>query len=266
MVCGLAAERWLATATDPAARCAALLQRGGQALLLAQDGRHCPAFAEFVAAHYAGQRWLSPRSEVELLAALRSRLVETLPVVTVHGVLLCVHRLGVLLSGDSGVGKSELALELLSRGHQLVADDAVELCRPSHTLLLGRSPALLSGFIEVRGLGILDARALYGAGAIAHRTRLDLIIELRDPNTVGGDAASARLHGQRGVRRLLEVAVPTITLSRRLGHNLAVLTEAGCRDHWLRLGGYCADTAFIDRQQRLIDAGGSPVSPSMQPI
>jgi len=165
---------------------------------------------------------------------------------TLHGVFLRVLGLGVLLTGASGVGKSELALELLARGHQLVADDAAEIRRRGPRLV-GHCPPLLRGFLEARSLGILNIRRLHGAAAIAGPTPLDLIIELdapRDPSASGLE----RLSGSRRRRELLGVGVAEISIPIRLGHNLAVLVEAACRDHQLRQRGYRADDDLASRQ------------------
>lgn len=160
--------------------------------------------------------------------------------------LLTVDRLGVLLIGKSGSGKSELALELVARGHRLVADDAVEW-RRAGAAVIGRAPPSLAGFIEVRGLGVLDLRALYGRRALAPAARLRLVIEL------GARASSrpeARLVGDRGVYQVLGVRVPKISLPRRLGHNSAVLVEAACRDQRLREAGRIAPQRFAARLRR----------------
>ncbi len=165
---------------------------------------------------------------------------------TVHGVLMRVHGVGVLLTGASGVGKSELALELLSRGHRLVADDAAEFdITRGH--VHGRCPRLLQGFIEARSLGILNVRRLYGRRSVASSTRLDLIIALDTPGT-HEETGLERLSGQRSVREVLGHPVPVISIPIRLGHNLAVLVEAACRDDRLRRGGYRADTDLTRRQ------------------
>jgi serine kinase of HPr protein (carbohydrate metabolism regulator) len=160
-----------------------------------------------------------------------------------------VEGLGVLLRGASGIGKSELALELLSRGHKLIADDIVEW-RCAEARVSGACPPLLDGFIEVRGLGILNVRTLYGETAVVASAPLDLVIDLG----VRAEAtAEQRLHGRRGSYNLLGVAVPEISLPRGVGHNLAVLVEAACRDHRLRLSGYCADDDLMERQRRQMD-------------
>lgn len=165
---------------------------------------------------------------------------------TLHGVFLRVFGLGVLLTGASGVGKSELALELLARGHRLVADDAAEFRRRGRSLI-GHCPALLRGFLEARSLGILNIRRLHGAAGIAGPTALDLIIELdapRDPSASGIE----RLSGNRRSRQLLGREVAEISIPIRLGHNLAVLVEAACRDHQQRRRGYRADEDLAARQ------------------
>ena len=156
----------------------------------------------------------------------------------------------MFLRGASGAGKSELGLELLTRGHKLVADDIVEWRRGADGRVIGRCPPLLEGFIEVRGLGILNARALYGEAALTPSAPLDLVIDLG----VRTDAtAEERLHGRRGQYTVLDVSVPEISLPRRVGHNLAVLVEAACRDHRLRLSGYRADDDLVERQRRRLD-------------
>lgn len=172
------------------------------------------------------------------------------PTLTAHGVLVAVDGLGVWLRGASGAGKSELGLELVSRGHRLVADDAIEF-RLVDGRLEGRCPPLLDGFIEVRGLGILNLRRLYGEPSVAASAALDLIIDL---GTRSDTTAEERLGGRRSIATVLGQPVPQVALARRVGHNLAVLAETACRDQRLRLAGYDACSDLIERQARRLAA------------
>jgi HPr kinase/phosphorylase len=178
---------------------------------------------------------------VAVLAGLR-----TAPRKQVHGVMLEVYGLGVLLTGEAGIGKSALALELISRGHALVADDAVEFVRPAAGVLIGRCPPLLSGYLEVRGAGVLDIGRMHGESAVRPAQRLDLVVRL------GRRSRRRALQGARRVSRLLGEPVPGVSLAAGTGDNLAVRVEAACRDHWLRLAGVRADAVFAERQQRAI--------------
>ena len=175
-----------------------------------------------------------------------------------HGVFLEIYALGVLLAGGSGVGKSEIALDLISRGHRLIADDAVEIVQPARGVLLGRCPEVLRDFMEVRGLGVINIRRLYGDAAITDMQRLDLVIHI-DNLAAGHDApadeAADRLSGRRATRVILGVPVPEIFLRAKLGHNQRALVEAACRDHWLRLFSYRADEDFGQGQQAAIESG-----------
>lgn len=253
-VCGSAAEHWFRTHPDPAAQTAMLQTHAGTTLLLAADAAACPQFRQFITRHFDGAILVSSLGESRLAASLRVwASLQPQPQI-VHGVLMQVHGLGLLVTGASGAGKSDLALELLSRGHQLVADDAIEVRRIGHGCLIGRSPTLLAGFIEARGLGILDARALYGKAMVANCARLDLALHLQDRDSITTIVTTeSRLRGTRCTRNLLGETLPMISLSPRLGHNLAIVAEAGCRDHWLRLSGYHADEQFIERQRSKID-------------
>lgn len=168
------------------------------------------------------------------------------PAVTLHGVLMQVHGLGVLLTGASGVGKSELALELLSRGHCLVADDAADLI-VRRGRVHGQCPPLLRGFLEARSLGILNVRRIYGARQIKRSTTVDLIIALDAP-LPQDNSGIERLSGRRGTRQVMGIDIAEISIPIRLGHNLAVLVEAACRDLQLRRGGYRADDDLSQRQ------------------
>lgn len=182
-----------------------------------------------------------------LSTALAERII-------LHGVFMEVLGIGVLLTGKSGVGKSELALELISRNHRLIADDAPEFRRTGPDELNGSCPSELIGFLEVRGLGVLNIRAMFGDSVIKMSKNLRLIIELK---RMGDDemAAMDRLQGSRQQCNILDVEVPQITLPVAPGHNLAVLVEGAVRNHILLLKGYNAAQAFIDRQQRLILEG-----------
>ena len=159
------------------------------------------------------------------------------PAATLHGVFLEIYGLGVLLAGGSGAGKSEIALDLISRGHRLIADDAVEIAQPARGVVLGRCPELLRDFLEVRGLGVINIRRLYGDAAIADVQRLDLVIHLDNRPDAPMDEAADRISGRRAERVILGVPIPEIFLRAKLGHNQRALVEAACRDHWLRLFG-----------------------------
>ena len=169
----------------------------------------------------------------------------------VHGDLLEVLGLGVLITGASGTGKSELALELISRGHRLIADDAPELCRIAGDIIEGRCPPHLQGFLEVRGLGILNIRRLFGDSAITLNKPVQLIIHLVRAGEAGG-ADEFRLQGTRGYRRILDVPIPEISLPIAPGRNLAVLVECAVRDYLQRLQGYLADQDLAERLHREI--------------
>lgn len=175
--------------------------------------------------------------------------------VTLHGVFIQIFDLGVLLAGSSGVGKSELALELLSRGHRLVADDAAEFALDEQGRLIGRCPALLEGFLEVRGLGVLNIGRMFGTETLLHSCPLDLVLRLLPPEISG---VPDRVYGQRNARTLFGVEVPEIALPIRVGHNLAALAEAACRDQKLKRSGYDAAEDFTRRQHRAIEASTKP--------
>ncbi|WP_295542481.1 HPr(Ser) kinase/phosphatase [uncultured Thiohalocapsa sp.] len=171
--------------------------------------------------------------------------------VTVHGVLLEVLGLGVLLTGDAGIGKSELALEMIARGHRLIADDAPELARIAPEVLEGSCPALLRDFLEVRGLGVLNVRAMFGEGAVRQHETLNLVVQMLSFDNQGL-ASIDRLRGSLSTRTILGVAVPEITLPVAPGRNLAVLLETAVRNQILRLRGYDAGVDLEDRQARAL--------------
>ncbi|MGB5831909.1 MAG: HPr(Ser) kinase/phosphatase [Thiohalocapsa sp.] len=190
---------------------------------------------------------------------------------TVHGVFLEVLGMGVLLVGDAGVGKSELALEMIARGHRLIADDAPEFARIAPETLDGSCPPLLRDFLEVRGLGVLNIRAMFGEGAVRQRETLNLIVNMRcfDNDEL---AQIDRLRGSLSARTILGVAVPEITLPVAPGRNLAVLLETAVRNQILRIRGYDAGVDLVDRQARAIDDPGNtptsdvPATPSVQSV
>jgi len=198
----------------------------------------------------------SPLPDRELVNELQYYLIHVLAErTTLHGVFMEVLGMGVMLTGDASVGKSELALELISRGHRLVADDAPEFSRIAPDIVEGRCPELLREFLEVRGLGVLNARAMFGDIAIKDKKYLRLIIHLArldqiDPSQVD------RLSGSRGSRVVLGLEIPEVQVPVAPGRNLAILVETAVRNHILRLKGYQASDDFIERQRRWLEAAG----------
>jgi len=175
------------------------------------------------------------------------------PRVTVHGVYMEVLGMGVLLTGESGIGKSELALELLSRNHRLIADDAVEFIRVGPDVLVGQSPgATLSDYLEVRGLGILDVRTMFGETAVRHKKKLHLIVRMERMDRRRLRKLD-RLQAQQLTRTVLDVEIPEVVLFVGAGRNLAVLVEAAVRSYILRMWGIDTLKDFMQRQQALID-------------
>jgi len=171
-----------------------------------------------------------------------------------HGVLMDVLGLGVLITGDSGVGKSELGLELISRGHGLVADDVVEISRIADNALEGRCPAVLRDFIEVRGLGLLDVRTIFGETAVRPKMKLKLIVHLEKPAPGGRDTAE-RLPLAELSEEILGVTVRKVVVPVAAGRNLAVLLEAAVRNYILQLRGIDSMAVFVKRQKKEIDSG-----------
>ena len=174
---------------------------------------------------------------------------------TRHGVFMDILGLGVLLTGESGLGKSELGLELISRGHGLVADDAVDLYRVSQTALEGRCPELLMNLLEVRGIGLLDIKAIFGETAVRRKMRLKLIVHLVRQATMDRDFE--RLPYEPLNEEILDVSVRKTVIAVDAGRNLAVLVEAAVRNTILQLRGIDTYNEFIQRHQRALERGGA---------
>ena len=167
--------------------------------------------------------------------------------VSVHGGFMDVFGMGVLITGDSGVGKSELALELVSRGHGLVADDVVELARTAPTTIEGRCPGMLRDYLEVRGLGLLNIRTIFGETAARRKMKLKLIVHLQKNS--GGDE---RLPLDARAQEILGIPVRKVVFHVAPGRNLAVLLEAAVRNSILQMRGIDSMNEFINRQQQAV--------------
>src|SRR5919108_5025005 len=187
----------------------------------------------------------APRVIERLARYLAKALAET---IELHGVFMDVLGLGVLITGESGVGKSELGLELISRGHGLVADDIVEISRIAVNTLEGRCPRLLKDFLEVRGLGLLNIRTIFGETAVRRKMKLRLLAHLERPQP-GGRDPSERLPLIEQSEEILGVSVRRVTIPVAAGRNLAVLVEAAVRNEILKLRGIDSTAEFLARQR-----------------
>lgn len=174
---------------------------------------------------------------------------------TLHGVFLDVLEMGVLITGASAIGKSELALELISRGNGLVADDIVELSRISPDTIEGRCPAILKDFLEVRGIGVLNIRTIFGETAVRPRKLLKLMVNLEDHSHEQFSELD-RLQVDATYQEILGVPIRKVTIPVAAGRNLAVLVEAAVRNFVLNQRGIDGTKEFIERQQKLMEDGG----------
>ena len=170
--------------------------------------------------------------------------------VTLHGVLMEVYSIGVLITGESGSGKSELALELITRGHRLVADDAPEFTQIAPDVIDGTCPEMLQDLLEVRGLGVLNVREMFGHTAVKPSKYLRLIVHLQiTPRSVPIEHGGLeRIYGDIGYRECSTRKIPQITIPVAPGRNLAVLVEAAVRSHMLKTKGIDPAQTFLDRQ------------------
>lgn len=183
-----------------------------------------------------------------LITGLRNELC---PRITRHGVLLEIYGEGVLIYGDSGVGKSETAIELIKRGHRLIADDAVEIKRMSDSQLVGSAPELIRHYMELRGIGVVDVRRLFGVAAIKDEVDIDLVVVLEPWRD---DAAYDRLGLEEQDTTILDVKVPMVTIPVSPGRNLAVIIEVAAMNNRYKKMGYNAARAFTEQINSHLDA------------
>ncbi|MDO9204206.1 MAG: HPr(Ser) kinase/phosphatase [Methylotenera sp.] len=223
--------------TDLAAVIVANGEKVPETLIAAANSHNTPLFS-------------SPLRSPELMDILNHFLAQAVAEsVSMHGVFMEVQGFGALIKGEAGMGKSELALELISRGHRLIADDIVDFFRISPERIEGRCPPLLQDFIEVRGLGILNIRALFGDNSVKPTKPLDLIIQLEMADKLAPHLLD-RLKIKTLNELVLGVKIPKVQIPIAAGRNIAVLVEVAIRNHMLLLRGVNATKQFTQRQQR----------------
>jgi len=225
------------------------------ACIIVSDGSTVPVFLKRKCNENSTPLFSSGMSSIKLTDTLHYYLANFFAdVITMHGVFMEVNAIGVLITGPSGIGKSELALELITRGHRLVADDAPSFSRIAPETVNGTCPAALQDFLEVRGLGVINVRQLFGDSAIKINKYLRLIVRL-EPMEKDELLRIDRLEGSYRNVRLLDVDIPEITVPVAPGRNLAVLLECAARNHMMRISGYSAAEEFSQRQQQLVEQG-----------
>lgn len=225
---------------DPAARYKAiegLMSRRPCALIVCHEVTPLCELAE-LAEKYDVNIFRSQMDTSEFMAQLIGSLhVHLAPRKTIHGVLVEVYGEGLLITGDSGIGKSETALELIKRGHRLIADDAVEIKKIAHNNLVGEAPAMIRHYMEFRGIGVVNARYIYGVGAVKSSQTIHLVIKLENWEDY---KSYDRLGIESEVTEILGVDVPSVTIPVRPGRNLAVILELAAMNNRQKKLGYNA--------------------------
>lgn len=176
-----------------------------------------------------------------LTGFLENRLA---PSTTIHGVLVDVYGIGMLISGSSGIGKSETALELVKRSHRLIADDAVEIRQTADHQLIGNAPELIQHLLEIRGIGIINVMTLFGAGAVRTSKKISVVVKLE---TWQQDKQYDRLGLDEETTRIIDTDIPLVTIPVRPGRNLAVIIEVAAMNYRLKRMGYNAALQFTNK-------------------
>lgn len=227
-----------------------LLSQDITALIIARGIEPFPECME-MAEKYDRTILRSPETTSAFMGALITGLRNYLcPRITRHGVLVEIYGEGVLIFGESGVGKSETAIELIKRGHRLIADDAVEIKRMGSFQLMGSAPELIRHYMELRGIGVIDVRRLFGVAAVKDEANIDLVVNL-EPWRDG--AVYDRLGLEELVTTILDVEVPSVTIPVKPGRNLAVIIEVAAMNNRHKRMGYNAAQAFTDQINRHFD-------------
>ena len=223
------------------------------AFILAQSLAAPPYIAQ-VCDEYQIPLLSTPLPAAQVIDYLRVYLSKKLALrITMHGVFMDVLGVGVLITGESGLGKSELGLELISRGNGLVADDAVDLFRINQATIEGRCPELLQNLLEVRGIGLLDIRAIFGETAVRRKMRLKLIVHLVRKETM--ERKYERMPHEALSQDVLGVPVRKVIIQVVAGRNIAVLVEAAVRNTILQLRGIDTYSDFVERQRLAMESG-----------
>lgn len=220
------------------------------AAIIVSNGEKVPEALSKTADNNRTPLFASPIRSPELMDSLGHYLTQAFAESTsAHGVFIEVQGFGVMIKGSPAIGKSELALELISRGHRLVADDIVDFYRVSPERIEGRCPPLLQDFLEVRGLGILNIRALFGDSAVKPTKPLDLIIQLEMADTLSPQNLD-RLEIKSQHESVLGLSIQKVVIPVAAGRNIAVLVEVAVRNHMLLLRGVNGTKQFMERQSR----------------
>jgi len=243
-----------ATPEDCARRISRIVTLEPPVLVLA-DGQQAPQELLSMCERAQIPMFAAPGSSAFVIDVLRAYLSKHFADrVSMHGVFMDILGLGVLITGESGLGKSELGLELISRGNGLVADDAVDLYRINQTTIEGRCPDLLQNLLEVRGIGLLDIRAIFGETAVRRKMRLKLIVHLVRRETL--EREYERIPFEPLTQDVAGIPVRKVVIQVVAGRNIAVLVEAAVRNTILQLRGIDTYQDFVDRHRKAMELGG----------
>ena len=223
-------------------------------VLIVADGQAAPDMLLALCERAQLPIFSTPESAAFVIDVLRAYLSKHFADRTsMHGVFMDILGMGVMITGESGLGKSELGLELISRGHGLVADDAVDLFRINQTTIEGRCPDLLQNLLEVRGIGLLDIKAIFGETAVRRKMRLKMIVHLVRRETL--EREYERLPYEPLTQDLLGIPVRKVIIQVEAGRNIAVLVEAAVRNAILQLRGINTYQEFVERHRKAMERG-----------
>jgi HPr kinase/phosphorylase len=229
----------------------ALMQSGIPALIIAHDIEMLPEYLTS-AQKYDVTLLKSQKETSELMVAMITLLNNALaPKIMRHGVFIEVYGEGLLILGESGMGKSEAALELIKRGHRLIADDAVDIKKVNSTTVMGTAPELIRNYIELRGIGVVDVRNIFGNGAVKMAEKIDLVVKLETWNQ---ETAYDRLGSETNYIDILGVKLPYLTVPITPGRNLAVILEVAAMNNRQKRMGYDSARDFSERLDQYFDA------------